>query len=219
MRKPLSILSILLLLTGASLILGWIIQVKAGEAKVERSLIHAEAKLSAKRSADSQPPPSLSRANDVQSDAEAKQTILYPVRPKPGESIGTLSIPKLDQTLPIIHGTDEDQLEHGVGHYRKSVLPGEADNAVLSGHRDTVFRQLGSLEIGDHLITKTTAGTFTFQINRIAIVDADDRSIIVPSDQSLLTVTTCYPFDYIGDAPQRYILVASLSKSEGKGSD
>ncbi|WP_240675898.1 class D sortase [Ammoniphilus sp. CFH 90114] len=136
--------------------------------------------------------------------------VLYPERPSVGEAIGTLTIPKLNQTLPIFHGADEEMLEKGIGHYAHSVLPGEADNAVLSGHRDTVFRQLGKIKKGDQFVVKTLAGTFTYQVRESKIVEAHDKTVIVPTGGPVLTVTTCYPFQYIGDAPQRYILISDL---------
>lgn len=135
---------------------------------------------------------------------------LYPVRPKKGENIGKLIIPKLGASLPIVHGTDEEELEKGVGHFSKSVLPGEDDNSVLSGHRDTVFRKLGEVGKGDILVVETEAGKFTYKVKNVRIVDKDDRTVIVPKPRATLTVSTCYPFDYIGDSPERYILVANL---------
>lgn len=139
---------------------------------------------------------------------------LYPIRYKIGDRIGDLDIPKLSKTLPIFHGANEDELEKGVGHFAGSVLPGEKDNSVLSGHRDTVFRQLGKIGKGDLLIVRTSAGKFTYKVRRTRIVDADDRTVIVPKPRATLTVTTCYPFSYIGDAPQRYILIADLISSD-----
>ncbi|MDP1421041.1 class D sortase [Peribacillus simplex] len=136
---------------------------------------------------------------------------LYPVRPKTGEEIGELYIPKLKTKLPIFHGTNEDELEKGVGHFAGSVLPGENDNSVLSGHRDTVFRKLGQVGEGDLLIVRTSAGEFTYKVSKVRIVDEDDRTVIVPKPRATLTVSTCYPFDYIGSAPERYILVAYLT--------
>ena len=136
--------------------------------------------------------------------------VLYPTRPRQGEEIGNLYIPKLEANLPIFHGTDEDELEKGVGHFAGSVLPGEDDNSVLSGHRDTVFRRLGEVGKGDLLIVRTSAGEFTYKVRKVRIVDADDRTVIVPRPKATLTVTTCYPFNFIGDAPERYILVADL---------
>jgi sortase A len=135
---------------------------------------------------------------------------LYPVRPEKGENIGKLIIPKLGASLPIVHGTDEEELEKGVGHFSKSVLPGEDDNSVLSGHRDTVFRKLGEVGKGDILVVETEAGKFTYKVKNVRIVDKDDRTVIVPKPRATLTVSTCYPFDYIGDSPERYILVANL---------
>ncbi|QPA30745.1 class D sortase [Thermaerobacillus caldiproteolyticus] len=137
---------------------------------------------------------------------------IYPRQPKLGENIGELIIPKLNASLPIYHGTNEDELEKGVGHYAGSVLPGEPDNCVLAGHRDTVFRKLGEVGKGDLLIVKTVAGEFTYKVRKVRIVDADDRTVIVPKPKATLTVSTCYPFHYIGAAPKRYILIANLVK-------
>ncbi|MGE7684709.1 class D sortase [Peribacillus simplex] len=139
---------------------------------------------------------------------------LYEERPEKGDLMGDLYIPKIEATLPIYHGTDEDELEKGVGHYAGSVLPGEKDNSVLSGHRDTIFRDLGEVGQGDLLIAKTEAGSFTYKVRKVRIVDADDLTVIVPKPKATLTVTTCYPFSYIGSAPERYVVVADLLKSE-----
>ncbi|WP_144697786.1 class D sortase [Fictibacillus phosphorivorans] len=141
---------------------------------------------------------------------------LYEVRPKIGEQMGELRIPKLDAVLPIYHGTNEDELEKGVGHFADSVLPGEKDNSVLSGHRDTVFRKLGEVGKGDLLVVETTAGTFTYKVRKVRIVDKDDRSVIVSVPRATLTVSTCYPFTFVGAAPDRYVLVAYLIKSDKK---
>ena len=135
---------------------------------------------------------------------------LYPSYPSEGDNIGSLSIPVLEEKLPIIQGTSAEELKRGVGHFTQSVLPGEEDNCVLSGHRDTVFANLGELKIGDHLIVQTSAGAYTYKINGIRIVDKDDRTVIVPADHAVLTLSTCYPFHFVGNAPDRYILTADL---------
>ncbi|MRH44472.1 class D sortase [Aquibacillus halophilus] len=138
--------------------------------------------------------------------------------PKKGESMGTLSIPKLGVSLPIFHGTNPDQLKRGVGHFAKSALPGEKNNMVLSGHRDTVFRQLGKLVERDELIVSNDIGDFLYKIRKVRIVDEDDLTVIVPKPRATLTVTTCYPFYYIGNAPQRYVVIAELISSNLKKS-
>jgi len=135
---------------------------------------------------------------------------LYPLYPAEGDEIGSLSIPALELELPILQGTDEDELENGVGHFMQSVLPGEEDNCVLSGHRTTVFTTLGEVKIGDQLIVQTSAGTFTYEVSETRIVDKDDKTVIVPTDHAVLTLTTCYPFVYIGSAPDRFIVSANL---------
>lgn len=139
---------------------------------------------------------------------------LYSEYPEEGQEIGTLEIPALDKILPILAGTDEETLKNGIGHFSQSVLPGEKDNCVLSGHRDTVFADLGQLETGDQLVVETEAGIFTYEISNIRIVEKDDKTVIVPTDRAVLTLTTCYPFHYIGNAPKRYIVSADLATTE-----
>lgn len=149
-------------------------------------------------------------ANVLEKKGLNNEKALYPDRPAQGDKIGTLTIPSLKMSLPIYEGTEDKELEKGVGHYAGSVLPGEADNCVLSGHRDTVFSGLQSLKKGDSIIVKTSAGTFTYRIRKIRIVEKEDTTVIVPRPAATLTLTTCYPFTYIGSAPQRYIISAYL---------
>lgn len=85
-------------------------------------------------------------------------------------------------------------------------------NSVLAGHRDTVFSQFGSLKRNDKVIVATNYGTFTYVIKSFRIVDGDDRSVIVPTKRAILTLSTCYPFRYVGNAPQRFIVTAVLDK-------
>lgn len=126
--------------------------------------------------------------------------ISYPTIPNVGDPVGQLEIPKLKVSLPIIEAANPDQLAKGVGHFHESVLPGKRDNCILSGHRDTVFRHLGELNIGDNVITKTDAGTFVYSIKKIRVVNNSDRTVIVPTRLPTLTLTTCYPFRFIGNA-------------------
>lgn len=131
-----------------------------------------------------------------------------------GDNIGSLTIPALNQKLPIVQGTDEKELKKGVGHFDQSVLPGEEDNCVFSGHRETAFSKIGNLKIGDQLIVEPSAGVFTYEVSGTRIVHEDDKTVIVPTDHAVLTLTTCYPFNYIGNAPDRYIVSADLVKSK-----
>ncbi|WP_407701360.1 class D sortase [Virgibacillus senegalensis] len=129
--------------------------------------------------------------------------------PEQGETAGILAIPKIGAELPIVEGTDPDDLEKGVGHYKGTAYPTENDQIVLSGHRDTVFRRMGEVEIGDIFIVKLPYGEFRYQMESARIVDANDRTIIKSTaPDEVLTLTTCYPFSYLGNAPQRYIITA-----------
>jgi sortase A len=132
---------------------------------------------------------------------------------KVGEKIGELIIPRMGEILPIVEGTDEKSLEKGVGRYRDDNLTvqiGETGHVVLAGHRDTVLRGVGELKIGDKLYIRYEGHIFTYQIRKTWITHADDRTVIVPIDRPVLSLTTCYPFDYVGSAPDRYIIRADL---------
>jgi sortase A len=134
--------------------------------------------------------------------------------PQTGDTVGLLVIPKIKAELAIIEGTDPDDLEKGVGHYKGSYFPGEQGQIVLSGHRDTVFRRLGELKIGDSLKMQMPFGNFTYEIIHTKIVKSDDTSIItLQKQQEELILTTCYPFRYVGNAPKRYIIYAKLKGS------
>lgn len=131
-------------------------------------------------------------------------------KPKVGDVIGTLSIPSIKSFEAIIEGTGTKELKRGVGHYTGSVIPGVSDNSVLSGHRDSVFRKLGDVKIGDLITVKNDYGTFVYEVHKIRIVKANDRTVIVPTDDPILTLSTCYPFRFIGNAPKSYIVQAGL---------
>lgn len=125
-----------------------------------------------------------------------------------GDAVGKLVIPKLDGELPIVEGVHEDDLAKGVGHYQGTMFPTDGGQTVLSGHRDTVFRGMGKLEVGDTMTVSMPYGDFEYKIDEMYVTGADDLTVIVPHDEETLTVTTCYPFDFIGSAPDRYIVNA-----------
>lgn len=141
-------------------------------------------------------------------DEQNQSKLAKAFSPETGETAGILHIPKLEADLPIVEGTHEDELAKGVGHYSGTAYPLQNDQIVLSGHRDTVFRRMGELEIGDILTIQLPYGDFSYKITETEIVPADDRTIIVPHDEEVLTLTTCYPFSFIGNAPDRYIITA-----------
>jgi sortase A len=142
-------------------------------------------------------PATLSLEENTPTLALAATTII-----KRGDYLGVMAIPRLNRAVRIYEGTERAQLKKGAGHYEKSVLPGIVDNSVIAGHRDTAFSQFGLLKRGDKLIITTSYGKFTYIIEKFRIVDGDDRTVIVPTKRAILTLSTCYPFQYVGSAPQ-----------------
>ncbi|MCB5236060.1 class D sortase [Niallia alba] len=182
----------LLLIVGGVLFIGYgVWNIMDTKAQTENSLSEAKAAINNKE-------------KEKWVDKESERFV-----PPIGDAVGLLEIEKIDGVLPIVEGTDPDDLEKGVGHYKGSFYPGENGQIVLSGHRDTVFRRAGELEIGDELKIILPYGEFSYQITSTKIVEADDRSIITLDDsKEELILTTCYPFRFVGNAPQRYIIYA-----------
>ena len=137
-------------------------------------------------------------------------TSLYSERPRYAAKVGTITLPTLHLSWPIFEGTSAAQLARGVGHYRQSVLPGENNNTILSGHRSTVFNRLGELRKGNLVFVKTVAGTFTYKVRGFRVVNRSNRTVIVPTKTAVLTLTTCWPFNHIGVTTQAFIVSADL---------
>lgn len=130
-----------------------------------------------------------------------------------GKKVAKLNIPKIASSFDVFWNTDESTLDKGVGMYVSewTTIPNDiGGHTVLSGHRDTVFTELGELEQGDTMTVEYEGESFTYKIKDIWITDANDRTVIVKKDKPTLTLTTCYPFDFIGSAPDRYIIQAEL---------
>ncbi|WP_341979175.1 class D sortase [Rossellomorea oryzaecorticis] len=126
-----------------------------------------------------------------------------------GDVVGILTIPKLKKELPIIEGTEEEELEKGVGHYSETNLPGQKNRIFLAGHRDTVFKSMGEIEKGDTLSIQMESGTHQYEVFETFIVKETDLSVLQPtSPEEILTLSTCYPFEYLSSTEERYIINA-----------
>jgi sortase A len=158
----------------------------------------------------------LSKTTDpsCQADPASEPLAEYETYPEKGDRVGTITLESLGLSWPIFEGTQEAQLSKGVGHYIGSVLPGVIDNSILSGHQSTVFARLGELEKGDRILIETNAGVFVYVITMFEVVDRSDQTVIQPSDDATLTLTTCYPFGAIGNTTEAYIVTAELVSSE-----
>jgi len=131
-----------------------------------------------------------------------------PARTAEGGLVGRIEIPRLDLSAVVFEGTSDDTLSRGVGHLSGSAGPGERGNLVLAGHRDTFFRDLRGIREGDEVTIKTPDGEFQYQVESTAIVYPDQTEVLKPGDGAMLTLITCYPFHYIGNAPERFIVRA-----------
>lgn len=122
--------------------------------------------------------------------------------------IGRLSIPRLHLNTTVREGTGENTLVLAVGHMRGTALPGGKGNVAVAGHRDTLFRGLAGIRKGDRIEFETLHGSYEYEVASTEIVPPDDVSVLKPRQYSELTLITCYPFDYIGPAPDRFIVKA-----------
>jgi sortase A len=122
--------------------------------------------------------------------------------------VGRIDIPKLDLSAVVFEGTSDETLARGVGHLMGSAGPGERGNLVLAGHRDTFFRKLRGIRKGDEVTVKGPDGEFQYQVESTAVVKPDQTEVLRPDGGSILTLITCYPFRFIGNAPDRFIVRA-----------
>ena len=127
-------------------------------------------------------------------------------RPDLGVQFATIKIPSVGLEKPVIHGDASNELAKGIGHYAGSTLPGEGGNVVLSGHRETAFKSLKNIKENDSIFIETEWGTYEYKVRETKVVDKEDHYVIDPTDYEQLTMYTCYPFNYIGAAPQRFVV-------------
>lgn len=144
---------------------------------------------------------------------ESETTQMSPAAVSNGTFLGTIQIASLKLKVNLFEGTEAKALSKGAGHYVKSVMPGESDNSVIAGHRDTVFASLGKIKIGASIKITTRYGAYTYRVTGTRIVDRDDRTVIVPTESATVTLSTCYPFRFIGNAPQRFVVSALMVQS------
>lgn len=124
---------------------------------------------------------------------------------------GVLSIPAIALTVPIFVGTSDLILNRGVGLIEGTANPGEDGNVGIAGHRDGFFRGLKDLKIGDAIELQTVDRTLRYRVSDFRIVEPTDVDVLDPTDEPSVTLVTCYPFYYVGSAPQRYIVRGTLA--------
>jgi sortase A len=130
--------------------------------------------------------------------------------------VGRIEVPRLNLSAVAREGVDVRTLRVAVGHIPGTAFPGEDGNAGFAAHRDTFFRPLKAVRTGDEVIVTTARGVYHYAVTGVRIVAPDEVSVLDTTSAAVLTLVTCYPFDYIGSAPQRFIVRAALQTSPSR---
>jgi sortase A len=125
-----------------------------------------------------------------------------------GDVIGEMKIPRLGLSAVVVQGGSPKILQRAVGHLHETALPGEPGNVALAGHRDSFFRSLRSIQLGDAITIRTSDAEIEYQVESTEVVLPSDVQVLQPSTENILTLVTCFPFNYIGAAPKRFIVRA-----------
>ena len=125
------------------------------------------------------------------------------------DPLAVLHIPRIGLDVPVLKGTSDATLDRGAGHIEDTAMPGTGGNSGIAGHRDGFFRGLKDVNVGDAIELETLQETQTYRIERTWIVNPDDVSVLDPTPAQSITLVTCYPFYFVGSAPQRFIVRAS----------
>jgi sortase A len=133
-----------------------------------------------------------------------------PAAPQQDELLGKLEISRLNLSAMVREGVDAQTLSTSVGHVPSTALPGHAGNFALAAHRDTLFRALKDIKPNDLITFQSQDQTFTYRVNGTRIVNPSNVSVLQSDGRETLTLITCYPFYYVGSAPERFIVQARL---------
>jgi sortase A len=130
--------------------------------------------------------------------------------------LAILRIPRIHLEVPVLEGTDEVVLNRAVGHIDETAPPGADGNSGIAGHRDGFFRGLKDIVPGDLIEVETLHGTGVYRIERTWIVAPEDVWVLDPTPTRSLTLVTCYPFYFVGPAPRRFIVRATLADDHAR---
>jgi sortase A len=125
-----------------------------------------------------------------------------------GGVIGEIQVPRLHLKAIVVQGDSHTILRRAVGHIPETALPGKPGNVALAGHRDTFFRPLRNIKLGDTITLKTSAGDFQYLVESTQVVPAANVEVLNATTGRTLTLITCFPFDYVGAAPNRFVVRA-----------
>jgi len=147
-----------------------------------------------------------SKFETVRAHPEPRAVEVVPIAE--GGVIGEIEVPRLGLEAIIVQGDSEKLLRRSVGHLPGTALPGEPGNIALAGHRDGLFRPLRDVRPGDTITLRTPDHDFQYQVEWTAVVPPTAMRVIQPTSEPTLTLITCFPFYYVGAAPERFIVRA-----------
>jgi len=162
-----------------------------------------------------EPPPI---ASALPGEAGDDRSVEAPARER-GSWVARLEAPSVALAATVLEGSDEGTLSRAAGHIESTVFPGERGNVGIAGHRDTVFRPLRRLHVGDALRLTTGDRIFQYRVSGTRIVSPEDVYVLNSTGTSEMTLVTCYPFEFIGHAPRRFIVRADLVSEEARAQD
>ena len=125
-----------------------------------------------------------------------------------GSPLGRIEISAVGLTVMVLEGTDEGTLRRAVGHIRGTPLPGQRGNVALAGHRDTFFRGLRKIRVNDEITLTTLSGSYRYRVDSTKVVKPEETEVLKDDGDDILTLVTCYPFNFVGLAPSRFIVRA-----------
>lgn len=152
-------------------------------------------------------------AGDFTQVAESPVTKTHaPVVPQRGDAVAKIVFPRFDKQLYVFEGDGPSELRRGPGHLAGTAMPGDHGNCVIAGHRDTHFRLLKDIHKGDDIVLATQRGEFHYRVTNTRVVPPQNTSALKATSDSELNLITCYPFYYVGAAPQRFVVRAELTQ-------
>jgi sortase A len=128
--------------------------------------------------------------------------------PIKGELVGRIEVRRLGLSVIVAEGTDEATLRRAAGHIEGTQLPGPSGNVGIAGHRDTLFRPLRNIRNDDVITFTTLQGVFRYRVVSTKVVSPYDVAVLNPDNHEILTLVTCFPFYFVGSAPDRFIVRA-----------
>jgi sortase A len=161
---------------------------------------------------------SIESAKSSPFDSGVKTRPLHKAMPRPmphlGDAVAKLIIPRLGTELYVLEGDDAGDLRRGPGHIVGTPMPGQNGNCIIAGHRDTHFRVLKDIRKGDAIVLQTGAGQYTYRVSETQVVVPTNTASLKPTRDAELHLITCYPFQYLGSAPERFVVQAKLQDSQ-----